>query len=120
MLTCLAVRSGRSEEPEIIVLRHQLTVIRRQINRPTINDDDRILLGAIAAALPRPHLTGWIVSTRHPAPMAPTTNRHTDHPRTKKTTNLGPDPPTHPASVHVAAFGVDGPLACGVDDVGSV
>ncbi len=37
MLACLAVRSGRSKELEIIVLRHQLTVLRRQINRPTIN-----------------------------------------------------------------------------------
>ncbi|MCP3973409.1 MAG: transposase [bacterium] len=62
MLACLAVRSGRSKELEIIVLRHQLTVLRRQINRPTINEDDRTLLGAIAAALPRPRRTGWIVT----------------------------------------------------------
>ena len=51
MLARLAVRSGRSKDLEIIVLRHQLTVLRRQINRPANNDDDRTLLGAIAAAL---------------------------------------------------------------------
>ena len=62
MLACLAVRSGRSKDLEIIVLRHQLTVLRRQINRPAINDADRTLLGAIAAALPRPRRTGWIVT----------------------------------------------------------
>ena len=50
----LAVRSGRSKDLEIIVLRHQLTVLRRQVDRPALNDDDdRSLLGAIAAALSR-------------------------------------------------------------------
>lgn len=58
----LAVRSGRSKDLEIIVLRHQLNVLRRQITRPAINDADRTLLGAIAAALPRPQRTGWIVT----------------------------------------------------------
>ncbi len=62
MLTRLAVRSDRSKDLEIIVLRHQLTVLRRQINRPVLNDDDRTLLGAIAAALPRPRRTDWIVT----------------------------------------------------------
>ncbi len=62
MLARLAVRSGRSKDLEIIVLRHQLTVLRRQINRPALNDDDRTLLGAVAAALPRPRRQGWIVT----------------------------------------------------------
>ena len=53
MLARLAVRSGRSKDLEIIVLRHQLTVLRREINRPALNDADRSLLGAIAAALPK-------------------------------------------------------------------
>ena len=65
----LAFRSGRSKELEIIVLRHQVGVLRhqvgvlrRQINRPVLSDDDRTLLGAIAAALPRQRRTGWIVT----------------------------------------------------------
>ena len=58
MLARLAFRSGRSEDLEIIVLRHQLTVLRRQINRRAISDADRTLLGAISAALPRPRRTG--------------------------------------------------------------
>jgi transposase InsO family protein len=62
LIARLAVRSGRSKDLEIIVLRHQLTVLRRQVDRPAINDDDRTLLGAIAAALPRRFREGWIVT----------------------------------------------------------
>jgi hypothetical protein len=40
-LARLAVRSGRSKDLEIIVLRHQLIVLRREIERPALNDDDR-------------------------------------------------------------------------------
>ena len=58
----LAFRSGRSKDLEIIVLRHQLAVLRRQIDRPALNDSDRTLLGAIAAALPQPRRTGWLVT----------------------------------------------------------
>ena len=61
-LARLAVRSGRSKDLEIIVLRHQLTVLRRQNNRPALADEDRALLGAIAAALPRPRRAGWLVT----------------------------------------------------------
>ena len=61
-LARLAVRSGRSKDLQIIVLRHENSVLRRQIDRPAINDDDRTLLGAIAAALPRRLRQGWIVT----------------------------------------------------------
>ena len=61
-LARLAVRSGRSKDLEIIVLRHQLAVLRRQIDRPEPTDSDRSLLGAIAAALPRPSRAGWLVT----------------------------------------------------------
>ncbi|MDH4144642.1 MAG: helix-turn-helix domain-containing protein, partial [Acidimicrobiia bacterium] len=58
----LAVRSGRSKDLEIIVLCHQLAVLRRQTKRPALTDRDRSLLGAIAAALPRRLRSGWIVT----------------------------------------------------------
>jgi len=61
-LARLAVRSGRAKDVEIIVLRHQLTVLQRQIDRPELNDNDRSLLGAVAAALPRRLRDGWIVT----------------------------------------------------------
>ena len=44
------------------MLRHQLAVLRRQVNRPELTDADRSLLGAIAAALPRPSRAGWLVT----------------------------------------------------------
>jgi len=52
-LARLAVRSDRSRDIEIIVLRHQLAVLPRQHVRSAFTDDDRSLLGAIAQALPR-------------------------------------------------------------------
>ena len=58
----LTVRSGRSKDLEIIVLRHQLTVLHRQVDRPAIDDNDRTLLGAIADALPGRLRQGWIVT----------------------------------------------------------
>ena len=61
-LARLAVRSGRSKDLEIIVLRHQLAVLRRQNHRPALADEDRTLLGAVAAALPRPQRSGWLVT----------------------------------------------------------
>ena len=61
-LARLTVRSERSRDLEIIVLRHQLAVLRRQIDRPELTDADRSLLGAIAAALARPSRTGWLVT----------------------------------------------------------
>ena len=44
------------------MLRHQLGVLRRQVDRPELTDGDRSLLGAIAAALPRPSRAGWLVT----------------------------------------------------------
>ena len=44
------------------MLRHENTVLRRQIIRPAINDDDPGLHGAVAAALPRRLRQGWIVT----------------------------------------------------------
>ena len=61
-LARLAVHSGRSKDLEIIVLRHQLAVLRRQNHRPALAEEDRALLGAVAAALSRPQQAGWLVT----------------------------------------------------------
>mgnify|MGYP001819289499 FL=1 len=61
-LARLVVRSERSKDLEIIVLRHQVQVLRRQVERPAVTEPDRTLLGAIAAALPRRLRQGWIVT----------------------------------------------------------
>ena len=54
--------SGRSKDLEIIVLRHQLMVLRRQGDRPKLDNRDRSLLGAIARALSRSRRAGWLVT----------------------------------------------------------
>ena len=56
------MRSGRWKDLQIIVLRHENAVLRRQVGRPALNDDDRTLLGAIAAALPKALRQDWIVT----------------------------------------------------------
>ena len=65
-LARLAVRSGRSKDLEIIVLRHQLTVLHRHNDRPALADEDRALLGAVAAALPHRQRAGWLVTPETP------------------------------------------------------
>ena len=83
-----------SQDLETVVLRHQLTVLRRQIARPTLNDADRALPGAIAAALPRARRAGWLspptrccAGTANASPA--TGPAHTDRPD---------GPPSPPAS----------------------
>jgi hypothetical protein len=57
-----AIRSGRRHASEIIVLRHEFDVSRRQVDRPAPSDEDRTLLGAIAQALPRRLRPAWLVT----------------------------------------------------------
>jgi putative transposase len=51
-LLALRIRSERSKEIEILVLRHQL-VLRREIARPRFEPADRALLAALSRTLPR-------------------------------------------------------------------
>ena len=62
VLVVLAVRSGRSKDLEIVVLRHQLAVLQRTAKPPKLNDGDRSLLAAIARVLPRSRRAGWLVT----------------------------------------------------------
>jgi putative transposase len=53
-LVALVFRSSVAKELEIVVLRHQLHVLRRQVGRPRLQDADRALLAALSNRLPRP------------------------------------------------------------------
>jgi hypothetical protein len=52
-LVVLRLRSERSKELEILVLRHQLHVLQRQVARPRVRPADRLLLAALSRSLPK-------------------------------------------------------------------
>jgi len=51
-LLVLLLRGDRSKELEILVLRHELSILRRQVGRPRFEPHDRLLLAAFSRALP--------------------------------------------------------------------
>jgi len=53
-LVWLVGRRRRSKELEILVLRHELAILRRQRSRPRLTSADRALLAALSRSLPRP------------------------------------------------------------------
>jgi len=52
-LLALLSRGDAAKDLEILVLRHQLTVLRRQVPRPRLEPADPALLAATSRALPR-------------------------------------------------------------------
>ncbi|MEV0408362.1 helix-turn-helix domain-containing protein [Actinoallomurus sp. NPDC050550] len=52
----------RAKEIEIVALRHQVAVLRRQVDRPDLSDGDRVLLAALSRLLPRPSWKSFFVT----------------------------------------------------------
>ena len=52
-LLVLLARGDAAKDLELMVLRHQLGVLRRQVPRPKLEPADRALLAAISRVLPR-------------------------------------------------------------------
>jgi putative transposase len=46
-------RSAGSKELELIVLRHELSILRRQARRPQLMERDRLVLAALTWVMPR-------------------------------------------------------------------
>src|SRR2546425_12935399 len=55
-------RSDRANDLEILVLRHQLRILRRTSPRPRLTGLDRALLAALAGMLPRERWSSFVVS----------------------------------------------------------
>jgi putative transposase len=60
-LLALLTHGDAAKELEILVLRHQLNVLRRQTPRPKLEPADRALLAAISRVLPRSRWTCFLV-----------------------------------------------------------
>jgi hypothetical protein len=57
----LLARGNAAKDLEILVLRHQLAVLRRQIPRPKLEPADRALLAAVSRVLPRVRWSCFLV-----------------------------------------------------------
>jgi putative transposase len=60
-LLALLAHGDAAKELEILVLRHQLAVLRRQIPRPKLEPTDRALLAATSRVLPRSRWSCFLV-----------------------------------------------------------
>jgi putative transposase len=57
---------SQSKDVEILILRHQLKVLRRRAGRPRLRRLDRVVLAAASRALPRPAWGSFMVSPETP------------------------------------------------------
>jgi putative transposase len=61
-LAALRLRSNEFKELEIVVLRHELAVLRRQVARPELMPANRVFLAAASRLLPRANWRSFIVT----------------------------------------------------------
>jgi putative transposase len=57
-----SLRSQHAKDVEIVVLRHQLAVLRRQVKRPAFRPADRAVLALLSRALPRSRWSIFLVT----------------------------------------------------------
>jgi transposase InsO family protein len=61
-LVIQGMRGDRTNEIEILVLRHQIAVLRRQVARLDLEPTDRVVLTALSRLLPRPRWSTFFVT----------------------------------------------------------
>jgi len=61
-LVVLLARSDRSKELELLVLRQELSILRRQARRPQLRESDRLVLAALSRVMPRRSWQAFLVT----------------------------------------------------------
>jgi hypothetical protein len=74
-LALLCLRSSEDKELEIVVLRHELAVLRRQVSRPALRPADRMFLAAASQLLPASALALVLRDAGNAARVAPPARR---------------------------------------------
>jgi hypothetical protein len=74
-LATLRFRSERSKEIELVILRHELAVLRHQVSRPQLGDADPVFLAAASRLLPRRRWSVFFVRPETLPPLAPPPGR---------------------------------------------
>ncbi len=88
-LVVLLGRSGRSKELEILVLRHELAVLKRRSPRPRLTRADRAWLGALSRSVPRARWATFSVRHRTVLNRLHGPALHTTDPVTRGVAALG-------------------------------
>jgi hypothetical protein len=61
-LVLLLARGDRSKELEILLLRHELAILRRKARRPQLRESDRLVLAALSRVMPRRSWQAFLVT----------------------------------------------------------
>jgi putative transposase len=61
-LMLLRLWGDAAKDVELLVLRHEVALLRRQVPRPQFEPTDRVLLAALSRLLPRPRWAAFVVT----------------------------------------------------------